>query len=70
MSNWPHYSRYMKYYEKYSRRLNGVLYSMCADMPGHWVEGEIWGKVWIIGRSYPAASNVTLPTAWIQSSPS
>ena len=51
-SEWPDYKRYLRDYERYSRRLNGVLYKMCEDMPGHTVDGEVWAKVWIIGRAY------------------
>lgn len=34
---------------------NKVLYTMCKKSPLHINEGEIVGKVWLIGRSYAAA---------------
>ncbi len=51
-SSWPKYSRYLRDYDRTSRKLNAVLYKMCEDMPTHTDEGAIWAKVWIIGRAY------------------
>lgn len=51
-SQFPNYDRARREYDLYSRQLNEVLYSMCRDWPGHRNRGEIWAKVWIIGRSY------------------
>lgn len=51
-SQFSNFDRAQREYDLYSRRLNEVLYSMCGDWPGHHNRGEIWAKVWIIGRSY------------------
>lgn len=51
-SAWPNYARYLRGYDRYSRRLNAVLYGMCETMPTHTDDGAVWAKVWIIGRSY------------------
>jgi len=51
-TNWPGYGRYLGTYERDSRKMNGVLYQMCSDMPLHTDEGDVWAKAWIIGRSY------------------
>lgn len=51
-SAWPNHKQYLRNYALTSRRLNGVLYDMCEDMPSHTDESAIWAKVWIIGRSF------------------
>jgi hypothetical protein len=51
-SQFPHFDRAQTEYDLYSRQLNDVLYGMCRDWPTHEDRGQVWAKVWIIGRSY------------------